>query len=92
MENNYLKKLNLDSDHAHEYYSKSINKTEHQKFLEAYLQKIKIGNKKLEMTAKDLTGLSVHNSEQYITRKEMDKNKKNLKFKSTGKHIIKDKK
>jgi|TARA_B100000795_G_scaffold251281_1_gene220019 C4-type Zn-finger protein len=53
---------------------------------------IKIGNKKLEMTAKDLTGLSVHNSEQYITRKEMDKNKKNLKFKSTGKHIIKDKK
>ena len=49
MENNYLKKLNLDSDHAHEYYSKSINKTEHQKFLEAYLRKIEIGNKKIEL-------------------------------------------
>ena len=44
------------------------------------------------MTAKDLTGLSVHNSKQYITRKEMDRNKKFLKFKSKGKHIIKDKK
>ena len=43
------------------------------------------------MTAKDLTGLSVHNREQYITRKEMDRNKKFLKFKSKGKHIIKDK-
>ena len=53
---------------------------------------IKIGNKTLEMTAKDLTGLSVHNSKQYITRKEMDRNKKFLKFKSKGKHIIKDKK
>ena len=46
MENNYLKKLYLDSDCTHEYYSKSINKTEHQKFLEAYLRKIEIGNKK----------------------------------------------
>ncbi len=84
-------KFQKNLEKAKNQYSKNRSIKELQKIIDN-APSIKIGNKTLEMTAKDLTGLSVHNSEQYITRKEMDKNKKNLKFKSTGKHIIKDKK
>ena len=84
-------KFQKNLEKAKNQYSKNRSIKELQKIIDNS-PSIKIGNKTLEMTAKDLTGLSVHNSEQYITRKEMDKNKKNLKFKSTGKHIIKDKK
>ena len=84
-------KFQKNLEKAKNQYSKNRSIKELQKIIDN-APSIKIGNKTLEMTAKDLTGLSVHNREQYITRKEMDKNKKNLKFKSTGKHIIKDKK
>ena len=84
-------KFQKNLEKAKNQYSKNRSIKELQKIIDN-APSIKIENKTLEMTAKDLTGLSVHNSEQYITRKEMDKNKKNLKFKSTGKHIIKDKK
>ena len=84
-------KFQKNLEKAKNQYSKNRSIKELQKIIDN-APSIKIENKTLEMTAKDLTGLSVHNREQYITRKEMDKNKKNLKFKSTGKHIIKDKK
>jgi|TARA_R110002167_G_scaffold113013_1_gene285791 hypothetical protein len=56
---------------------------------------IKVGDKFLDMNAKDLTGESVNakkynTGKQYITRKEFDNNKDKLIFKKTGKQKIKD--
>ena len=57
---------------------------------------IKVGDKFLDMNAKDLTGESVNakkynKGKQFITRKEFDNNKNELVFKKQGKQSIKDK-
>ena len=57
---------------------------------------IKVGDKFLDMNAKDLTGESkvakkYNKGKQYITRKEFDNNKDKLVFGKTGKQSIKNK-
>ena len=57
--------------------------------------KIKKKNKMVEMTAKDLEGRSEYNDitkggTRYVTRKELDKYRKELKFKTTGKPVLEE--
>ena len=57
--------------------------------------KIKKKGKLVEMTAKDLEGRSEYNNvnkggTRYITRKELDKYRKDLKFKTEGKPVLEE--